>query len=141
MLDRNTCNKTIDSGFRFMVVGTDFKIEDGKYMAVRDNAKIEKMCNYATKYVSKYAGKSIDGNGPYIHELCAELGTLLMEKKIIVKEIYDKNGNIIDFDLKVKEPYTNIDGKSISFTEIEKAELKELIKYYFSAGGQNFSNY
>ena len=58
MLDRNTLNKTIDSGFRFMAVGTDFKIEDGEYMAVRDNAKIEQMCNYATKYVSKYAGKS-----------------------------------------------------------------------------------
>ena len=141
MLDRNTLNKTIDSGFRFETVGTDFKIEDGEYMAVRDNAKIEQMCNYATKYVSKYAGTSFNGKGPYIHELCAELGTMLMEKKIVIKEIYDKNGHTIDFDLEIKEPYVNIDGQSIIFTDKEKIELKELIEYYFSIGGQNFSDY
>jgi hypothetical protein len=141
MLDRNTLNKTIDSGFRFMPIGTDFKIENGTYMAILDNDKINQMSNYAIKYVSKYAGVTFKGKGPYIHELCAELGTMLMEKKIIVEEIYDKDGYIVDFDLKVKEPYVNIDGESIIFTDKERAELKELIKYYFSVGGQNFSNY
>ena len=132
MLDRNTLRKEIDNYFRFEKVGTDFVVKDGVYYKVIDNQKIERMSGYARRYISKYAG---DGS---IHELCAELGSMLLEKKIVVENIHDNNG-ILDFDVKIKEPYTNIDGVKIDFTDEMRAELKDLIRYYFSIGGQNFS--
>ena len=136
MLDRNTLRKEIDGGFRFAKVGTDFVVKDGVYYKVIDNQKIERMSGYARRYISNYAGDPQVGS---IHELCAELGSMLLEKKIIVKNIYENDGLITDFDVKIKEPYTNIDGVRIDFTDEMRAELKELIEYYFSVGGQNFS--
>ena len=62
------------------------------------------------------------------------MGSMLLEKKIVV--IGD---DLTDFDVKIKEPFTNIDGVRIDFTDDMRAELKELIKYYFSIGGQNYS--
>jgi len=135
MLDRNTLRKEIDNNFRFEKVGTDFEIKDGKYYKIINEQKIEQMSGYARRYISNYAGDLEKGS---IHELCAELGSMLLEKKIVVENIHDNNG-ILDFDVKIKEPYTNIDGVKIDFTNEMRAELKNLIRYYFSIGGQNFS--
>ena len=115
---------------QYQPVGTKLGIVDNHLTSVYDESFGIEMQNSAKKYISDYA--AYDTN-----EFSAEVGAMLLEKKIIVEKNQLPDGNL-ETKIIIQEPFTNIDGKVVEITPTARKEIETLLDYYFSIGGQIF---